>query len=100
MLRLVYIPSKSWWIVPKAYLERHPGLDLLLEDFSDAAIEVRENLHCQLWLDSALGDELVKGVHKGASDTAQVSLAIYVNCDSRRLHTCYGGKAHRKERSG
>lgn len=54
----------------KAHLERHSGLDLLLEDLSDAAIEVRKNLHGQLWLDSALRDELVKSIHKGAPNTA------------------------------
>jgi hypothetical protein len=52
------------------HLERQPRLDLIRQYVRYRFVEVRENLHRKLGLDSALGDEVVQRVREGAAYTA------------------------------
>jgi hypothetical protein len=55
--------------VQQAHLERQTGLDLLCEPVRDCFVEVYEDLHGQLGLDSALGDQVVERVCEGTAQT-------------------------------
>ena len=50
------------------YLERQPGLHLLRQNLSDAAIEVRKDLHRKLRFDAPLADQVIEGVRKRHAD--------------------------------
>ena len=50
------------------YLEGQPCLDLIRQNLSDATIEVREDLHCQLRLDAPLADQSIEGVCERHAD--------------------------------
>jgi hypothetical protein len=53
-----------------ADLECEARLDLVGEDIGDGLVEVGENLHGELGLDTALGDEVVERVCEGTAQTA------------------------------
>lgn len=52
------------------HLERQPCLDLICKYVGDRLIEVGEDLHGQLGLDTALGDQVVQRVREGTTQTA------------------------------
>jgi hypothetical protein len=52
-----------------AHLECKPRLDLVCEHIGDRLVEVDEDLHGQLGLDAALGDQIVQRVREGAAQT-------------------------------
>jgi carbamoylphosphate synthase small subunit len=50
-------------------LECQARLDLVGKHVGDSLVEVGEDLHSELRLDAALGDEVVEGVCEGAAQT-------------------------------
>lgn len=50
-------------------LERQPGLDLTLESFRDAAVELCEDFHGELWFDAAIVDQFIDSVDECFTDT-------------------------------
>jgi hypothetical protein len=53
----------------QTHLERQTGLDLVCEPICDCFVEVYEDLHGELGLDSALGDQVVERVREGTAQT-------------------------------
>jgi hypothetical protein len=51
------------------HLERQAGLNLLSKSIRNGFVEVYEDLHGKLGLDSALGDQAVERVRKGTAQT-------------------------------
>jgi hypothetical protein len=49
-------------------LKREPGLDLLGKGIGDGAVEVAENLHCQLRFDPAIVDQIIDSVDECLAD--------------------------------
>lgn len=56
-----------------AHLKCQSRLDFLGQHFSDTPVEVRQNLHGQLWLDAPLADEVVECIGQRHADAAYVS---------------------------
>lgn len=52
------------------YLETEPRPDLILQHFSDGTIEVRQNLHRKLRINSSFHDKVVESVRQRSTDTA------------------------------
>jgi 2-iminoacetate synthase ThiH len=53
----------------QAHLERQASFDLISKPVRNRFVEVYENLHGQLGLDSALGDQVVERVCEGTAQT-------------------------------
>ena len=53
----------------RTYLECEPRLDLVCEHVGNGLVEVCEDLHGQLGLDAALGDQVVQRVREGTTQT-------------------------------
>lgn len=51
-----------------AYLEGHPSFHLIREYFRDCLVEVRQDAHGQLRLDTAATDQVVQGICERHSD--------------------------------
>lgn len=51
------------------YLEVHPSLHLVSEHVCDALVEVLENAHRKLRFNAAGGNEVVKSVGEGETDS-------------------------------
>ena len=79
----------------ETHLEGESALNLLCEHIGNGLVKVGENLHGELWLDAALGDEIVKCVCKGAAQAATVSAeALLMYCETRDMsRTCSYGRA-------
>lgn len=60
-------------ICAATHLERQPRLHLVCKHFCNSLVEVYEDLHRQLGLDAALGDEVVKSVREGTAETTFLS---------------------------
>lgn len=58
------------------YLERQPGLDLLLEDVCDRAIEVGEDLHRQLRVDAVVCDQIIERIRERRAEAEEVDLRV------------------------
>jgi hypothetical protein len=52
---------------PWTHLKRKPRLDLICEHVGNRLVEVCEDLHGQLGLDAALGDQIVQRVREGTA---------------------------------
>lgn len=57
--------------VRQTYLERQPRFDFVRKNFSDASVEVREDLHSELRLDATISYEVVEGIGESHSDTVK-----------------------------
>ena len=55
----------------RIYLESQARLDLLGQNISNCLVEVREDLHGELWLDSPLADEVVQCICERASKATE-----------------------------
>jgi hypothetical protein len=54
---------------PSSHLERQASLDPISQPVRNCFVEVYENLHGKLGLDSALGDQVVERVGEGTAQT-------------------------------
>lgn len=50
------------------HLEWNPSFDTFRQHFSHSSIEVCQNLHGKLWLNSIVCDELIECIHKATAD--------------------------------
>lgn len=67
-------------------LERHSRLDLLIQDLSDALVEIGHDAHGELWLDAAAADQVVERVGESDTDactTVQLVEALWLRCCHR-----------------
>jgi hypothetical protein len=68
----------------RTYLERQPRLHLLSQHLGDAAVEIRQDLHRQLWLDAPLADQIVERVGQRHPDArARISVSTGAEFKSR-----------------
>lgn len=51
-------------------LESESGLNLLCKDIGNRLVEVTQYLHCKLWLDASLVDQLVDCVYQAFTNPA------------------------------
>ncbi len=66
---LPLFPSRAY------HLERQARLHLLSQHLCDTAIEVRQDLHRELGLDSTLADQVVEGVRERHADAKGLSVS-------------------------
>jgi hypothetical protein len=64
------VRSRVQWLGGGTDLECEARLDFVGEDIGDGLVEVGEDLHGELGLDTALGDEVVERVCEGTAQTA------------------------------
>lgn len=64
---------------PSTHLERQPSLDLICEYVGDRLVKVGEDLHGQLGLDAALGNQIVQRVREGTAQTVRCQPACSVS---------------------
>lgn len=57
------------------YLEGQPRLHLLSQHLRNTSIEVRQDLHRQLGLDSPLADQVIEGVRERHADARGISVS-------------------------
>jgi hypothetical protein len=72
-------------IVRQAHLERQASLDLISKPVRNRFVEVYEDLHGQLRLDSALGDQVVKRVCEGTAQTVLCQPLHFTSLPRRRM---------------
>lgn len=79
------------------YLESQPGLDLLLEDIGNRAVEVGKYLHRKLRVDSVVCDKIIEGIRQRRAEAGMAllvsqSAVIYGSIEDKGWCkcTCYG----------
>ena len=63
--------TDSLYASVRIYLESQARLDLLGQNISNRLVEVCEDLHGKLWLDSPLADEVVQCICERASKATE-----------------------------
>ena len=63
--------TDSLYVSVRIYLESQARLDLVSQNISNCLVEVCEDLHGELWLDSPLADEVVQCICERASQATE-----------------------------